>query len=166
MSKVASERHLYRQNVNSVISKFTRKKKKSSWLIYVLHKTWNWEFSRRSRAETAKRCTIEINTCRVFFPNINVFLFRRSRCRRRRSDLKVPNVKSRPQSLFTWFLDSGLCPCYPLMLSILTSSILILYCCSCLGLRKWLFSYFSVLVLCLSFVIVTFHFYRTCEHSP
>lgn len=29
------------------------------WLVYVLHKTWNWKFSRRGRAETAKKSTIE-----------------------------------------------------------------------------------------------------------
>ena len=40
------------------VSKFTKRKRKSySVLCSRPHKTWNWEVSRRSRAETAKKCT-------------------------------------------------------------------------------------------------------------
>ena len=37
--------------------KFRKRKKNSSSLVYVFHKTWNYAFSRRSRAEKAKKCT-------------------------------------------------------------------------------------------------------------
>ena len=39
------------------ISKFRKRNKISSFLVYVLHKTRNLAFSRRSRAKTAKKCT-------------------------------------------------------------------------------------------------------------
>ena len=39
-----------------------------SWLVYVLHKTWNWAFSRRSRAVTVKKCTKKVCcTCSYCF---------------------------------------------------------------------------------------------------
>ena len=37
--------------------KFKKRKKLLSSLVYVLHKTWNWAFSSRSRVVTAKKCT-------------------------------------------------------------------------------------------------------------
>ena len=39
------------------ISKFKKRNKISSLLVYVLHKTGNYSFSPRSRAKTAKKCT-------------------------------------------------------------------------------------------------------------
>ena len=39
------------------ITKFRKRNKISSSLVYVLHKTWNKAFSRRSRAKTTKKCT-------------------------------------------------------------------------------------------------------------
>ena len=39
------------------ISKFRKRNKISSLLVYVLHKTGNYSFSPRSRAKTAKKCT-------------------------------------------------------------------------------------------------------------
>ena len=55
-------RHLrcpYCPKVESLIalSKSWKRKKISSLLVYVLYKTWNEAFSRRSRAKTAKKCT-------------------------------------------------------------------------------------------------------------
>ena len=37
--------------------KFRKRKKNSSSLVYVFHKTWNYAFSRRSRAKKAMKCT-------------------------------------------------------------------------------------------------------------
>ena len=37
--------------------KFEKRKKISSSLVYVSYRTWNYVFSRRSRAVTAKKCT-------------------------------------------------------------------------------------------------------------
>ena len=38
-------------------SHFQKEKKISSWTVYVLHKTGIYALLRRSRAETAKKCT-------------------------------------------------------------------------------------------------------------
>ena len=40
--------------------KFRKRKKNSSSLVYVLHKTWNSAFSRRSRVETAEKRTRKV----------------------------------------------------------------------------------------------------------
>ena len=39
------------------VTKFRKRKTKSLFCVHVLHNTWNWAFSRRSRAVTAKPCT-------------------------------------------------------------------------------------------------------------
>ena len=39
---------------------FRKRKKNSSSLVCVLHKTWNYAFSRRSRSETAEKCTRKV----------------------------------------------------------------------------------------------------------
>ena len=74
---------------SSIISKFRKRKKLSSSLVNVLHKTWNWAFSRRSRAATPKKCTKK-HAAReeLLFCLFNLFLFWRSRCRRRCGILK------------------------------------------------------------------------------
>ena len=37
-----------------ILFKFKKRKESSSWYVHVLHKTANYEFSRRSRAEDVK----------------------------------------------------------------------------------------------------------------
>ena len=43
-----------------------KREKILSWLVYVLHKTWNWAFSRRSRAVTVKKCTKKVCCTRSY----------------------------------------------------------------------------------------------------
>ena len=65
--------------------KFRERKSDSSSLVYFLHKTCNWAFSRRSRARTVKKCTKNVmheQSC--CFANLNLLLFWRPFCRRRR----------------------------------------------------------------------------------
>ena len=69
----------------STISKFRKRKKISSLLVYLLYKTWKEAFSRGSRAVTAKKCTknvIHVQSCR--FALSSCCFFWRSHCRRRR----------------------------------------------------------------------------------
>ena len=59
-------------------SKVQEKKKKVVAFVHVLHKTWNWAFSRRSRAVMAEKCfkkrdaRCDASCC---FANLNLFLF-------------------------------------------------------------------------------------------
>ena len=56
--------------------KFRKRKKNSSLGVYVLHKTWNKAFSRRSLVGTAKKCS---KTChahaKLLFRSSNLLLF-------------------------------------------------------------------------------------------
>ena len=66
-------------------SKFRKRKRKSLSCVHVLDKTWNWAFSRRSRAVRAKKCTKKHDArAELLFANLNLLLFYRSRWRRRR----------------------------------------------------------------------------------
>ena len=56
-------------------------------LVYVLHKTRKYAFSRRSRAVTAKKCTENICARAKLLFWLNLFLFLRCRCRRHRQIL-------------------------------------------------------------------------------
>ena len=47
--------------------KFRKRKKLSSSLVNVLHKTWNWAFLRRSNAGTVKKCTKKRDARAKFF---------------------------------------------------------------------------------------------------
>ena len=72
-----------------IIFKFRKRQKILPSLVYVLHKTWNWAFSRRSRAVTVKKCTKKRDArAELLFCLFNQLLFWRSRCRRRRGILK------------------------------------------------------------------------------
>ena len=66
------------------ITKFRKRNKISSSLVYVLHKTWNKAFSRRSRAKTTKKCTKNWKKCdaRASHFDVAYCLFWRSRCGR------------------------------------------------------------------------------------
>ena len=60
-----------------------------SLLIYVLHKTRNLAFSRRSRAKTGKKCTKKCDArTKLLLCLLNLLFFLRSRCRPRRWILK------------------------------------------------------------------------------
>ena len=66
------------------ISKFRKRKKISSSLVYVHHKKWNWAFSRRSRAVTATKCTKKRDLrAELSLYLVNLLLFWRSRFRHR-----------------------------------------------------------------------------------
>ena len=69
------------------ISKFKRRNKISSLLVYVLHKTRNWAFSRRSRAKTGeemyKKSVMQDALAKLLFCYKNLLFFWRSRCRPR-----------------------------------------------------------------------------------
>ena len=45
------------------VSKFIKRKRKPSSVLHVLHKTWNWDVLRRSRAVTAKKDTRQKAWC-------------------------------------------------------------------------------------------------------
>ena len=64
------------------IYKFTKRNKLSSLLVYLLHKTGDQAFTRRSRAKTANKCRIKLDAHSIFFCLLNLLVFRRSRCRR------------------------------------------------------------------------------------
>ena len=73
----------------ATIFKFRKRNKISSLLVYVLLKTRNWAFSRRSRAKTGKKCTKKAwCTCKVVVLLINLLFFWRSRWRPLRWILK------------------------------------------------------------------------------
>ena len=68
----------------SRIPKFRGRNEISSFLVNVLHKTWNQAFSRRSRAVTAEKCTIKGDARAKLLLTFCLFillLFWRSRCR-------------------------------------------------------------------------------------
>ena len=100
-----------------IIFKFRKRQKILPSLVYVLHKTWNWAFSRRSRAVTVKKCTKKRDArAELLFCLFNQLLFWRSRCRRRRGILKslvscsalfkaFLNLTECKQRI--WFLESG-----------------------------------------------------------
>ena len=55
---------------------FRERKRDSSSLVYVLHKTCNWAFSRRSRARTVKKCKKRRDArAKLLFCIINLLLF-------------------------------------------------------------------------------------------
>ena len=54
--------------------RFKERKGNSSSLVYVLHKTCNWAFSRRSCARKVKKCTKMWCTCKVVVLRINLLL--------------------------------------------------------------------------------------------
>ena len=66
------------------ITKFRKRNQISSLLVYVLHKTLNKAFSRRSRAKTTKKCIKNWKKCdaRASHFDIAYCLFWRSRCGR------------------------------------------------------------------------------------
>ena len=68
------------------ISQFRVQKKRnkiSSLLVFVLHKTRNWAFSRRSRAKKANKCTKRCAAReKLLFCLLNILVFWPSRCRR------------------------------------------------------------------------------------
>ena len=49
------------------IYKFTKRNKLSSLLVYVLHKTGDQAFPRRSRAKTANKCRTKLDARSNFF---------------------------------------------------------------------------------------------------
>ena len=64
-----------------------KQKRKLLSFVPVLDKTWNWAVSRCSRATTAKKCTKKRDArAKLLFclSKLNLLLFCRSRCRRRR----------------------------------------------------------------------------------
>ena len=68
----------------TTISSFRERKEISSWLVQVLHKTWNEAFSRRSGTVTVKKCTKKcVMQSSCFAYSSYCMLFWRSRCRRR-----------------------------------------------------------------------------------
>ena len=72
-----------------IIFKFRKRQKILPSLVYVLHKTWNWAFSRRSRAVTVKKCRKKRDArTELLFCLLNQLLFWRSRCRRRHGIFK------------------------------------------------------------------------------
>ena len=72
--------------------KFRKRKIKLFSCVHDLRKTWNYAFSRRSRAVTTKRnvqqSVMHVQSC--CFANPNLLLFCRSRWRRRRRCLSSP----------------------------------------------------------------------------
>ena len=61
------------------VLKYRKRKRKSSSCVHLLHKTWNWALSRRSRAVTAKECTITSDaSASCCFAYLNLMLFWRS----------------------------------------------------------------------------------------
>ena len=71
------------------ISKLRKRNKISSLLVYVLYKTRNKAFPRRSRVKTVKKCTKKVwCTCKVVVLLIKPIVFLPSRCRPRRWILK------------------------------------------------------------------------------
>ena len=63
----------------------------SSSLVYVLHKTWNWIFSRRSRAVTAKKFTKKrAARAELLFCLLNLLLLLTFSLLSASSDLNVP----------------------------------------------------------------------------
>ena len=66
----------------STISKFIKRKKILSLLVYVLHKTWNEVSSRGSRAVTAKKYTRKRDArAKLLFCSVKLLLFLLSRRR-------------------------------------------------------------------------------------
>ena len=64
------------------IFRFRKRNKLSPLLVYVLHKTRDQAFPRRSRAKTANKCTTKLDARSNFiFCLLNLLVFRRSRCR-------------------------------------------------------------------------------------
>ena len=60
----------------ATISKFRKRNKISSLLVYVLHKTRNLAFSGRSRAKTVKKCTKKCGArAKLFILLINLLFF-------------------------------------------------------------------------------------------
>ena len=58
------------------ISKLRKKNKILSLLVYVLHKTRNKTFSRRSRAKTGKKCTKKCDArAKLLFCLLNLLFF-------------------------------------------------------------------------------------------
>ena len=65
--------------------KFRERKRDSSSLVCVVHKTCNEAFSRRSRARKVKKCTKKRDArAKLLFCTVNLLLFWRPLCRRRR----------------------------------------------------------------------------------
>ena len=62
---------------------FIKRKKILSLLVYVLHKTWNYAFSRGNRAVGVKKCTKKRDArAKLLFSSVKLFLFLLSRrCR-------------------------------------------------------------------------------------
>ena len=75
----------FRAEFCSTVSKFRKRKRKWLSCVPVLDKTCIYALSRRSRAMTAKKCTkkvMHVQSC--CSADLNLLLFCRSRCRRRR----------------------------------------------------------------------------------
>ena len=104
----------------ATIFKFRKRKKIKPSLVYVLHKTWNFAFSRRSRLVTAKKfIKKKRDVCaEMLFCLFNLLIFWQSLCRRRHGIFKslqepinrllVLTLLAGP-SLMQWvlFLQSG-----------------------------------------------------------
>ena len=74
------------------LSKFRKRKKISSLLGYVLHETWNWAFSRPSRAVTVKKSTKKLDArAKVLVLPIERSAFLTFSLPSPSRDLKVPN---------------------------------------------------------------------------
>ena len=80
--------------LNYLVSACPSSKKRktiSSSLVYVLHKTWNWAFSRRSRAVTVKKCTKKRDArAELLFCLLNLLLLLTFSLLSASSDLNVP----------------------------------------------------------------------------
>ena len=77
--------------------KFQKRKRKSPSYVHVLHKTWNWEVSRRSRTTIDGK---EMNKVLVLL--IKVIAFLPFSLPSPSSFLKLPNVSSSPLKKVLW----------------------------------------------------------------
>ena len=87
-------------------------KEKKLFCVHLLYKAraWNWEVSRRSRATTAKECTITGDArAKLLFCYLNLLLFGSSRCRHRRLCLNFLLLWSKNcATMVTWRHNSPL----------------------------------------------------------
>ena len=98
--------------VESERTVFKLRKRKILFCVHLLYKAgaWNWEVSRRSRARTAKECTIKGDArAKLLFCYLNLLLFGSSRSRHRRLCLNFLLLWSKNfATMVTWHHNSPL----------------------------------------------------------